>query len=478
MRKSLTVVISTILVLSLVGLPTACKDDDDGPNVDPPVVPPIETAYQVPSKKVQVDVTNLNTPIVTETKQETTPEEICTTKKVSWKPGEDETITIDPQSDVIYEGSVIDASSLQNGKFTPITGERKPVKISISIPSLAVVSTEIKSPSLSSVREAKKQILTSRSSGMQPAQLSINSYQVYSKEHLSLLFKAKYSASFGKIEGGYSFNDQSIKSRYVLDLTQVYYSIDMDAIGRDGFFAKKPDHIGEYSPAYISSMKYGRKVMIFVESKRNLNHQEANLKAEFTSLFASGSLSANAETKKLLQENSIKILAIGGNPENPYYLAHAVSDQKALYDILKKDAVWTLNNQGVPLGYTVRHCADGSIFTLTQYGEYVARTCETKPYNELVSTPTDLVNLCPSHIGGDREFSGNGPITRFKIKLSHRGNEIIANVFCEWEETKGNKTKGVYHRDHVLNRIPSEYRIIEITSPMDKVHEYTDLADG
>lgn len=431
--------------------------------------------YKLPGDKVVVDTTDVNKPISKIIKTDTTSEEICITEKIKWKPGSDETFTIDPQSDVIYEGAVIEASSLQNGKFTPITGgKRKPINISISIPSFDTVSTKIEVPSLSTIREAKKRILKSKQQGMQPAQFSVDCYEVFSKDHLNLIFKSKYSSGFGKIEGGYNFDDTTVRSRYVLDLTQVYYSMDVDAPGREGFYSKKPDNVGEFSPAYISSMKYGRKVLIFIESKENIQNKAFNLKAEFTLFAGSGELSANSLTAKLLNENSIKILAIGGNPENPYYLFKALADKKTLHDILIKDAIWSLKNQGVPLAYTVRHCSNGSIFTLTQYGEFVARKCEMKSSNEMTINPPNLNNLCPDHIGGDREFDGKGPRTSFRIKIFNIENDIVANVFCDWIETESDYTHGVFNKNIVIAHIPDNLQILEITSSKETSWDYTD----
>lgn len=433
--------------------------------------------YKVPNQKVVIDTTDttsINMSTIEISVRDTSEEEICRTEKIKWKPGSDETILLDPQSDVIYLGSVIDASSLQNGKFTPIVGKRKPIKISISIPNLDSTKKEVSNPSLSSVREAIKSILTSHSQGSQPAQLSVDCYEVFSKEHLNLLFKSKYSAGFGKVEAGFNFDNQQVKSRYILDLAQVYYSLDIDAPGANGFFEKKPENIGNVSPAFISSMKYGRKVLMTIETSSNIQGKEFDLKSEFNLFAGSGELSANSISKKLIEDKSIKLLVIGGNPNNPYDIFKAVADKDSLYHILKRDAVWSIQNLGVPLSYTVKHCYDASVFTLTQYGEFVARKCEIKPKGEFILNAPDLTRLCPDHIGGDREFNGNGPITSFKVSIFNNGNDIYAKVFCDWVETKSDYTHGIFNRDILIGHIPDDLKVLEILSPKEINWNYTD----
>ena len=456
MRRQSKIFGSSALILVNITLLTSCGD------------------YKVPSQKIFIDTTNISTPTVQVTARDTSEEEICRTEKIKWKPGGDETILLDPQSDVIYPGSVIDASSLQNGKFTPIVGKRKPIKISISIPNLHTTKKEIFNPSLASVREAIKSILTSPAQGSQPAQLSVDCYEVFSKEHLNLLFKSKYSAGFGKVEAGFNFDNKQVKSRYILDLTQVYYSLDVDAPDASGFFEKKPENISSISPAFISSIKYGRKILMAIESSTNIQGKEFDLKSEFNLFAGSGELSANSISQKLIADKSIKLLIIGGNPNNPYDIFKAVADKDSLYQILKRDAVWSMQNLGVPLSYTVRHCYDASVFTLAQYGEFVARKCDIKPKGEFILNVPDLTRLCPDHIGGDRDFNGHGPITNFKVSIFSDGNSIYAKVFCDWVETQSDYTHGVFNRDILIGHIPDDLKVLEILSPKEINWNYTD----
>src|SRR5690606_22998300 len=101
--------------------------------------------YKVPNQKVIIDNTASKDSLII-TARDTTEEEVCRTEKIKMLSGSPETMLLDPQSDVIYPGSVIDASSLQNGKFTPIVGQRKPIKISISIPNLDTIKKEVSNP--------------------------------------------------------------------------------------------------------------------------------------------------------------------------------------------------------------------------------------------------------------------------------------------------------------------------------------------
>jgi hypothetical protein len=114
---------------------------------------------------------------------------------------------------------------------------------------------------------------------MPPTKLTINSYEVSSKDHLNLILICTFSGGFGKVEAGFNFDDQNIKSRYLLDVTQIYYEVAIDNPGSKGSFKSKPTGISNYTPVYISSMKYGTRVMIALESNESIQNQAAEVAA-------------------------------------------------------------------------------------------------------------------------------------------------------------------------------------------------------
>lgn len=56
--------------------------------------------------------------------------------------------------------------------------------------------------------------------------------------------------------------------------------------------------------------------------------------------------------------------------------------------------------------------------------------------------PKPLHNLCPRHVNGDREFSGNGPEVRANAYLftTNRGKDLKVRVYLKARETKRNWT--------------------------------------
>ncbi|GAA3984548.1 thiol-activated cytolysin family protein [Hymenobacter antarcticus] len=433
--------------------------------------------YRVPRTKVQQALVKDEKKLLSQ-KTINTPTEKCEIKEMEWSPGKAETILLDPQSDIIYPGCVLDAASLQDGRYTEIIGARKPIKLSTSLAITKIGAAPVNNPKNSSVRQGIRSIINSAINGRNPAQTTISCVEIFSKEHLGLVLQGKYSAGFGNVEAAYNFDREDVKSRYLLDVTQVYYTIDVDAIGPYGFFDYKPHGPVDYSPVYISSVKYGRRIMVIMETDRSIQGQAASIKAEFSSFAASGSFSANSLVEKLFDEKSVNILAMGGNPNAPFEILRAVARKASLHDILINGAIWGPNDQGVPLAYTLKHCTDGSIFTLVQSGKYTSRTCTMKQTEEYSLELSDIVKLCATPDGGeDREFDGEGPDLDFRLDIFNEGNNVYANISCNWTQSEnGNTHCSVYKNRVLIGKVPDNYAVLDIKST--KVASYKGKLKG
>jgi hypothetical protein len=397
--------------------------------------------------------------------------EVCETQHITWTPGDAQSILLDPLKD-IFPGSVLDARSFDNGQYITIDDDkRKPVTIYITGPifkNKAYVNDIYPKPSL--VNNAMENILKDSVVGTPPTKLTINSYEVFSKDHLNLILKSKFSGGFGKVEAGFNFDDQNIKSRYILDVTQIYYESAIDNPGSKGFFKSEPAGISNYTPVYISSVKYGRRVMIALESNENIQNKAAEVAAEF-SLFASkDSIGAKYINDKYFRDNSIKVLIMGGNPNNAFKIFRAVSTRDSLFSALSGDAVWSLSNLGAPLAYTVNNTSDGSVFLVAQSGDYIARKCKIKAKNEYLIDNAFLQNLCPNIYGGDdREFDGD-PHFSCDIELFPQGNKVYARINAHWQEHDGNTAGDISNRVVEVGSIPDSLEILDITTPKKLIH--------
>ena len=108
--------------------------------------------------------------------------------------------------------------------------------------------------------------------------------------------------------------------------------------------------IGPGNPGtYISSVTYGRKFFLLVESTSSRLDIKASIKATYDAGVTGGSLSAGAKYVKDLESSNIKVFALGG--DQGLALSTFNGDMQAVGNFLTQGGDY---RTGVPLSYVVR----------------------------------------------------------------------------------------------------------------------------
>ncbi|MBE7170122.1 MAG: thiol-activated cytolysin family protein [Williamsia sp.] len=402
----------------------------------------------------------------------------CTTSRVKFGPQFMFVNSLDPQSTVIYPGAVIYYKSFQDGTYIPMVGPRKPLTISISLSNISgTVSQQVPSPSLSSVREAIQRILRSKANGATAANISWQQSEVYSAEHFRLSVGGNYGNLFADLNAHYKYSNKKVIGRFLFQFTQVYYTIDVDAPkpGLQNFFEGGTDcsAANGQSPVYVSSVSYGRKVFLLVESESYNYSQMADIEASFNSFFGSGGLSVEATLQRILNEKSVQGVIIGGPS---YEGIEAVTNIADLKGYLLAGANFNENSPGVPLAYTMRFTNDNSIAKLAMYDEFTIRDCQIVPPTTTFFQPATVKEVRLNHISGDKEFAGHGPNVTVKVELKPSADqkEVWATVYVKMEEVGGDHTTGLKTYEVKLWTAPTGKKVSAITTQASQTFTYTD----
>ncbi|TAH27114.1 MAG: hypothetical protein EAZ07_02455 [Cytophagales bacterium] len=112
---------------------------------------------------------------------------ICTTRKIAKSTGYNEQIIMNPQTDVIFPGSLIDGNSVVSGSYTPINIARAPLTISTNMDNLiGEKSTQVANPTLSGVREGISKLLNKGQDGNTAACMSFEYIEVNHSSKIEL----------------------------------------------------------------------------------------------------------------------------------------------------------------------------------------------------------------------------------------------------------------------------------------------------
>ena len=366
-----------------------------------------------------------------------------------WNPGYSEAILLNPSTDAIWPGSLLAGRSLTDGSYTVIATDRKPLTLSTSLENIKTVAVKVANPKLSTVRTAIQELLSQEVTGDVSANITYEETKIHSSEHLKLAIGGNYDGLFADVNAQFDFNDQSKKSRYIVKFMQVYYSIDVDHPETPAdWFETIPTNLGDVSPVYVSSVKYGRIALLTFESTEEATKLKAAIEASFNGLVSSGSLEFEAEHEQTMNNTTIKALVVGGGATSG---ANLIQSTNNFNDWVEDGGTYNKNSVGAPLAYTLRFLNDNSVAKLILAGEYQVRECDVLPiteeitltHNQLLGTSNFDV-ICPQHTGGDREFDGNGPLETAKVRIytQNSDKELWVEIDFHVVETQSDWTEG------------------------------------
>ncbi len=317
----------------------------------------------------------------------------CSVKSYEAAAEYNEMLLLDPASDVIYPGAVIVGESIATGEYIPIVAARKPLSLSVSLQNIeGSPKATIEDPSLSNVRVAINEILSSNVTGGTPAKVSFEVEEVHSQSQLSLALGANYKSALADVSGSFDFSQEDIRSRVVVKFIQAYYTIDIDLPATPSdLFSELPNlnSLGDVSPMYVSTITYGRMVLFTAESSTSTTMLEASLKAAFESGAQSGEINVSSEYKKVIENAKIQATIIGGSGGDA---VGAVDGIAGLKQYILGGGDYTKDSPGAPLSYKLRYLKDNSIGNIVLSTKYNVRSCDRVAFSYRVTAKRIFVN--------------------------------------------------------------------------------------
>jgi hypothetical protein len=314
-----------------------------------------------------------------------------------------------PSTTLIWPGALIDGASIVNGTYRPIIEDRKPLTISCSIANTSEsVSKSVDKPSLSSMRDAINEIVWKNRTAPIPAMIDYKFLSIYSKEHLKVELGINANASatsiFGSIGGSlenrYDWESTTQKTRLLVKFVQAYYSCDLDVPASPvDFFTDsvKWDDLKNQittgiTPGYVSSIKYGRILLFFMQTEKT----EWEVKDAFTAALniscfgvtAGGSTTLTTQQQQVFEKTQISAIILGGDSSTATPVLVNIGN---LGNYLTSGLNASANTPVVPLSYQVNYMSDNTWMVLVLGTEGQYRDCDPttpEPTTEPTPAPT------------------------------------------------------------------------------------------
>lgn len=359
----------------------------------------VEDTGSLPSKKTEGVSKTENTNIYG-----TNANTVCTTTEYNLKTNFESIAILKPNDGIIWPGAlVIGDQSLTNGIPTPFTLSRAPMTIRVDLPGIQEAGTvEIEKPNWSNVDSGIDVALewwnanAYQEGYVNPASQYSEAKTSFSSKQTSIELGLNASWASNDVASQFNYETTSTKRVSMMSFKQVFYTVTMDyptnpsdVFADDVTLSQVESAFNSNTPpAYVHSVSYGRIIMFRMES--NYEISEADFQGSFE--YAAGKRSATGDLKtkyqNILENSNITTVVIGGNAEVG---ASSVSAKNFgdLETIIKgENAVYSRNNPGVPISYTVRYLKDNTLAKMGESTDYKVINCETTGtvHNEIVFT--------------------------------------------------------------------------------------------
>lgn len=313
---------------------------------------------------------------------------VCSEKTYDFVSAPSEYAGFNPNDNIVYPGNLLQGATLQSATPEPIFVKRAGGSISIDLLNgSSEVSSTVDEMSRSKVRQAANDILAANN-GIIPARFNVDTYKVQSREQMAASLGVNVSTLTSDFNARLSFEQDTRYNRVVVVLNQTFYQMDYDDPVNDAqVFAPEvtpadlEPYVGPGNPAaYISSVSYGRRFYILVESTQTETEIEAAIQASYNAAAAGGSIDADATYVKNLSEVRVKVHAMGG--DQALALNTFNGDFGAVREFLTQGADF---RTGVPLIYSLRALKDRRSIAVKVATTYTVKECV--PIEDSIENP-------------------------------------------------------------------------------------------
>ena len=386
---------------------------------------------------------------------------VCKNTKYNLRKNFDQVAILRPSTGVIWPGALVKGNqSLMDGVPEEIGIERAPVTISVNLPGIGEHGVRtIQNPKISSVDAAIDSALQWWNNNayeegyVNEANSSYSVTSSYSSKQLALDVDLNVEWASGSVSSQFNYTSDEEKKVTMMVYKQAFYDVRFDtpttpeSVFGDQVSLSDVEAVinSAVAPAYIKTVTYGRIIMFRMETINSYK----SVDVEGALNYAGGAdIDANLKSTydEILETSSINLVIIGGNAEvateaisSPGEDANTILEK--VQGVIKgKNAVYSKDNPGSPIGYTVFYLKDNSLAKLGFTTEYTAKECITSKLTNTINVYLDEFVVSEDCDGfGDGEFW-------FEVDILNENNQKLVSTYKKGWIEKGNGDK------HEINR--------------------------
>jgi thiol-activated cytolysin len=304
----------------------------------------------------------------------------------------DDIMILNPLNGVVWPGALVKVDDdFVRGTPTPIQCRRSPIWLSVDLPGIGGRGVfDVQDPSQGTVQSAIDSALDYwnnhqyREGYVSKSRSKYTSTFVYSAEQLAATLGVSYRSLDGSLATQFQVSSSRENTVGMVLFKQVFYTVTFDPPSHPGSVFSPEVTLDEVRnacssaepPAYVSSVDYGRILMLRIESSTETLHTEMEAAMRYMSV----GVNASADCQKTLAKSKMTLITIGGNAEVNARAVDATRIQDLNLVIRGKNALYSKNNPGQPIAYTIRFLKDGRLAKMGFSTDYTELICERHPH--------------------------------------------------------------------------------------------------
>ena len=318
----------------------------------------------------------------------------CVTKTIDLKNNFEEIAILRPTQDVIWPGALVEANqSLLDGLPELARFSRSPVKIRLDLPGIGENGTKIvENPDLANIQNAIDESLEWWNANAfiegyrNPSSSSNRITTSYSSTQAALDVGLNVEWATGDVQSQFGFESSETKRVVMATYKQAFYTATYvqesgaqpaDVFGPDVSLSQVEAAFNSSAPpAYISAVTYGRIIMFRMETSASYTSAEVETAFRYaTGSSVDGTLEGLYE--EILLNSTVEVITLGGDAAvaSNAVTARSAGDLEPI--ITGENAVYSRNNPGVPISYTVKYLKDDQLAKLGYTTQYKATECSS-----------------------------------------------------------------------------------------------------
>lgn len=358
----------------------------------------------------------------------------CTIKDYDLYSNFDQVAILRPTEGVIYPGAlVIGNNTMLDGAPTPFAIDRAPATLRVDLPGIGENGNfTVQDPGNFSDVDAQLDVALEwwndnayQDGYVNEANSTYQAATSYSSKQLSFDLGLNAEWANGSVASQFEYETNTERRVASIAFKQVFYTVTMDtpispaAVFGSSVSLDQVQNImnAETPPAYVSSVAYGRIIMVRMETTNMDTSINLDAVLEYGSGFnnATGTLATSYD--EVLQNSSISIITIGGNAEVATSAVDAANIEEGPgslnYIITGENALYSRTNPGAPIAYTIRYLKDNTLAKMGYTTDYRVEECGSQPFfHDEVSVENDSFHDIRFRLrwrGQDSSTIYNGP---------------------------------------------------------------------